>query len=220
MKSTLPARLLGLVFLGGVVSSAATARADEPPGAPPAAPDYEKQPVEGPQYTAPLYQKTQPSYVPQSVALSGPREIKGWTQGDPVPPGYRTVERTRKGLVIGGAVLFGTTYLVTALAGAIADDYNSSCGGLFERSCSTPRPNVTALYVPAIGPFIQIANTRSATTNTALAIDGLAQSAGAVMLIVGLTSPKTVLVRNDLAEIRVTPMVGRGTTGAALTGTF
>jgi hypothetical protein len=216
MSSKLLGRSLGVALLAGVVFSAGNARADEPQDAP----GYEKQPVEGPQYTAPIYQKTQPSYVPQSVALSGPREIKGWTEGDEVPPGYRTVKRTRKGLVIGGAVLFGTTYLITALVGAIADDYNSSCGGLFERSCSTPRPNVTALYVPAIGPFIQIANTSSATTSTALAIDGLAQSAGAVMLIVGLTSPKTVLVRNDLAEIRVTPMVGGGTTGAALTGTF
>lgn len=160
------------------------------------------------QYTAPLSQTTQPSYVPQSVALSGPREIRSYREGDPVPPGYRPVERTRKGLVIGGSVLFGTLYFFSALAAAVDADHGKG--------------DLAALWAPGVGPFIQMAQTESATGKLFLAIDGLGQSAGLFMLIYGIASPKTVLVRNDLAktEVRVAPMTGRGTTGLALTGTF
>lgn len=54
-----------------------------------------------------------------------------------------------------------------------------------------------------------------------LAIDGLGQAAGATMLIAGIMSPKTVLVRNDLAEVRITPMrLGRDGSGLGFVGTF
>lgn len=129
-------------------------------------------------------------------------------EGDPVPPGYRPVQRTRKGLVIGGSILFGTLYFFSAFAAAV--DADAGRGELGE------------LWIPAVGPFIQLAQTESATGKFFLAVDGLGQSAGLFMLIYGIASPKTVLVRNDLAktEVRVAPMTGRGTTGLALTGTF
>jgi hypothetical protein len=61
--------------------------------------------------------------------------------------------------------------------------------------------------------------------NVFLGIDGIAQAAGAIMLVYGLTTPKVVLVRNDLAAapkptLTLTPMVGRGQTGMGLVGTF
>jgi hypothetical protein len=63
--------------------------------------------------------------------------------------------------------------------------------------------------------------TETATGNVFLAIDGIAQAAGATMLIVGITSPKTVLIRNDLAEVRVAPMkIGQDGNGLGLVGTF
>ena len=204
--SCLPVRLAvasaaaSLLFFRG----ARSARAEET--------TYAKEPVTTPQYTAPLYQTTQPSYVPQSVALSGPREIKDWSEGDSIPPGYRPVERTRKGLVVGGAVTFGTMYLISAMVAAAGDDaskYNTS-----------GKNELAALYIPAFGPFIQMANTESSSGKFLLAVDGIAQTAGAAMFIIGLTSPKTVLVRNDLAEVRVTPVVTASTAGAGLTGTF
>jgi hypothetical protein len=167
------------------------------------------------EYVAPLYQQTQPSYVPQSVALSGPREM-AYQEGDPIPPGYHSAERVRKGLIIGGAVTFGTLYLFSALVAAAGAD--SSQNG------SNPE---AALWVPGVGPFLQMAQTRSATANVLLAVDGLGQSAGLVMLGFGLFSPKTVLVRNDLAssksnktEVAVAPMTGRGTTGMTVVGSF
>ncbi len=63
--------------------------------------------------------------------------------------------------------------------------------------------------------------TDTSVLNVMLAIDGVAQAAGATMLIVGLTSPKTVLVRNDLGEVRLTPMrMGQNGGGLGIVGTF
>src|SRR5688572_20967179 len=88
------------------VGVSSVAYAQEPPPA-----QYQREPSKG-EYVTPLYQQTQPTYVPQSVAMSGPREINNWNEGDPIPPGYRPVERTRKGLIIGGAITFGSLWMI------------------------------------------------------------------------------------------------------------
>jgi hypothetical protein len=163
------------------------------------------------EYIAPLQQPTQQIYVPQSVALSGPRVIKDYEEGEPVPPGYHAESRVRTGLVVGGAVTFGVLYLISALTASAISDVNKTTGG----------ENADLLYVPVAGPFLQMTQTESSTGNVFLAIDGIAQAAGATMLIVGLTSPKTVLVRNDLAEVHVMPMkMGHNGGGLGLVGTF
>ena len=171
-------------------------------------------------YVAPLYQKTQESYVPQSVAMSGPQEIPNWNEGDPIPPGYHATTRARRGLIIGGAVTFGSLYLLSALVAAAGSD--SSYGG---------NNREAPLWIPGLGPFVRMASNSSATGNVVLLVDGLAQCAGLTMLTVGLMSPKTVLVRNDLGEdrpapaehgtqIAVTPIVGPSTTGVGVVGSF
>ena len=192
-----------------VLSSSSLVRAEGPTST-----QYEKRDAPQ-QYVAPLAQTTQPSYVPQSVALSGPREIKDWQEGDAVPPGYRPVERTRRGLVVGGAVTFGTLYFFSALTAAIGADSN------------TGRNPVAAMWIPGAGPFIQMTQTKSATANVFLAIDGAGQCAGIAMLVYGIAVPRTVLVRNDLGEnkppkpeVHAVPLVGGGTTGVGVVGTF
>lgn len=77
-----------------------------------------------------------------------------------------------------------------------------------------------------------MAQTDSATGNFFLAIDGAGQCLGLGLFIYGLASPKTILLRNDLAgnsakhettnepKARVVPMTGQGTTGLAVMGTF
>jgi hypothetical protein len=139
--------------------------------------------------------------VPQSVALSGPGEITSWHEGEPVPPGYHPVERVRKGLIIGGAVTFGVLYLWSVFGAAIAHDLGD---------------NADALYIPGLGPFAQMATTTSATGNVFNAIDGAGQSAGLVMLIVGLTSPRTILVRNDLGALKGLPVPYVSSSGAGM----
>jgi hypothetical protein len=194
------------------------------PQQPQTAPSYSQHP--NGEYTAPLQQQTQLVYVPQSVALSGPRVIKDYKEGDAIPPGYHPEVRARTGMIVGGAVTFGVLYLFSVLAAAIsADTAKTECSfnsyGSTQTSCDSSNP-AAALYIPVAGPFIQMTHAaNSSSENVMLAIDGIAQAAGAAMFVYGITSPKTVLVRNDLGELRLTPMrMGKNGTGVGLTATF
>jgi hypothetical protein len=165
------------------------------------------------EYVAPMQQQTQQVYMPQSVALSGPRIIRDYEDGDQIPPGYHAESRIRTGLVVGGAVTFGVLYLLSVLVGAAISDTN--------KAFNNNKDNGDFLFVPVAGPFLQMTKTDSSSGNVTLAIDGIAQAAGATMFIVGVTSPKTVLVRNDLGEVRVMPMkMGTNGGGLGLVGTF
>jgi hypothetical protein len=159
------------------------------------------------EYVAPLSQYTQPIYIPQSVAMSGPRVIADWHPGEPIPPGYHPSERIRKGELIAGLITFGVPYIYTSLAAAIGDDANTS--------------KADALWVPVLGPFIELGQSHSATLDYLLVIDGLAQALGAGLVIHGITSPRTLLIRNDLAMVTVSPVrLGRDGNGVGLLGRF
>ncbi|MEO8841477.1 MAG: hypothetical protein ABI591_11720 [Kofleriaceae bacterium] len=194
-----------------ILLSHATAHADD---------DHETQapPPPGqpmPVYVAPLSQQTQTTYVPQSVALSGPDEIDA-EEGRRAPLGYTPVQRTRKGMLIGGGVTLGVSYMYAALFAATgADEANYSYDG----TQATNR--YEALWIPVAGPFIEISQTDSATARLALAGLGTAQVIGAVMLYYGLTTTKKVYVRNDLVgNLSITPIAGNGASGMALSGRF
>jgi len=168
----------------------------------------------GPQpvYTAPLSQTTQTTYVPQSVALSGPEEIEDYDFSRPIPHGYTVVKRKRLGMLIGGGVTFGVSYGYALLFAAAGQDEASYDGGTNE---------LAALAIPVAGPFLQMAQTDSATLRLVLGGLGTAQIIGAVMLYKGLTTKKSVLVRNDLVgNMTLTPMVGDGATGMLVSGRF
>ncbi len=187
-----------------------------PPGY---APGYAP-PGYAPGYTTPIYQETQPAYVPQSVAMSGPRVIKDWNEGDPIPAGYHPATRVKKGWIIGGAVTFGTVYLITALGASVADAASNN--------------SATPLFIPVAGPFIQMGNCGSGGCGPVgdfwLGFDGVVQGAGLAMLIYGIASPSTVLVRNDLGEnikpkapklaLQPVPVVTPTMQGMGVIGTF
>jgi hypothetical protein len=163
------------------------------------------------EFVAPLSQTTQPYYVPQSVALSGPRFIKDWHDGDPMPWGYHREERVRKGEIVSGAILFGVPYIISTLTASAGADLSNS-------GESNP---VGWLYLPVLGPFIEISKSDSAEANEFLVIDGLCQGIGAALFFHGIYSPRPMLVRNDLALLSVTPAsVGKDGTGMMLMGTF
>ncbi|HXI56327.1 MAG TPA: hypothetical protein VNO55_09725 [Polyangia bacterium] len=156
---------------------------------------------------APLSQTTQPSYIPQSVAMSGPRMITDWRPEQPVPPGYHPETRMRRGSIIAGLITFGVPYLYSSLFAAAGEDANSS--------------SLRPLWVPVLGPFLEIANSHSAVADYALVLDGLTQGLGAGLLIYGIAYPRTVLIRNDLAMVQVTPMrLGRDGNGVGFVGRF
>jgi hypothetical protein len=160
------------------------------------------------QYVAPLSQTTQPVYVPQSVALSGPRMIKDWRDGDPIPWGYHREERVRKGSVIAGSILFGVTYGYSLFFAALGEDIDSANNEL------------APLAIPVLGPFIAMKDSDLATGTLVLALDGLAQGIGAWLAISAIASPKPVLVRNDLGVSFMPAPMGKDGTGMMMTGRF
>ncbi len=227
MNRVLPARFAASLVAASLLTAPFAAYAQDNDDAPPPArraqgPTPQSAQAPNGEFVAPLSQQTQLSYVPQSVALSGPRVILDWNDDAQVPPGYHTETRVRRGLVVGGAVTFGTMYLLSALIAAVgADSANVSYN--YDGSYAGTRKNeLAALWVPVVGPFIQMGNTSTSSGNLLLGIDGAAQAAGAAMLIYGLAAPKTVLVRNDLGmTTTIVPMrMGQGGSGIGLLGTF
>lgn len=212
-RSRIHLRIASALTAAVVVTTLAAPRAYAQQQLPPSQPPPASAHAPNGEYIAPLQQQTQQVYMPQSVALSGPRVIKDYEEGEPIPPGYHAESRVRTGLVVGGAVTFGVLYLISALTGAAINDVN--------KATSSNNDSGDFLFVPVAGPFLQMTKTESSTGNVFLAIDGIAQAAGATMLIVGLTSPKTVLVRNDLGQVQLMPMrMGKDGTGLGLVGTF
>ncbi len=167
------------------------------------------QPAIQPVYTAPLSQTTQTTYVPQSVAMSGPEEITDFDFERPVPMGYTMVQRPRKGMLIGGGVTFGVSYGISVLSAAIGEDISSGDN------------EAAAMWIPVAGPFLQMTQTDSATLRVFLFGLGAAQTTGAILLYYGLTTKKRVLVRNDIVgSMMITPTAGDGTAGMMLSGQF
>ena len=174
------------------------------------------------EYVAPIQQQTQQIYVPQSVAMSGSREIKDWSEGEPIPPGYHPRTRVRTGLIVAGLVTFGTVYLAfNVLPAAASLDVCKAIGGTVKTNCN----DASMLFIPVVGPFIQATRTGdSAALTTLLVIDGVAQAAGVAMFIAGLAWQKTTLVRNDLgsntAPAKPTIMPYWAGTSGGLVGAF
>ena len=163
------------------------------------------------EFVAPLSQVTQPTYLPQSVALSGPRMIRDWHDGDPIPWGYHREERVRKGEVISGSIVFGVPYLYSAFFAAVGADAYGSSG---------ESNKLGWLYLPVLGPFLELTEFHSSTLDYLWIIDGVAQALGAALVIHGMTSPRPVLVRNDLALSVMPARLGQDGTGLMILGRF
>ena len=74
-------------------------------------------------------QQPQPVYVQQQqYAPQGPRVIRNYDEGAPIPPGYHPETRARLGLVVGGAALFGVFYLFTAIGAGAAIEVQAAEG--------------------------------------------------------------------------------------------
>jgi hypothetical protein len=118
-----------------------------------------------------------------------------YVEGQPVPAGYHVETRPRKGLVVSGAIVFGSLYVISA-----------SVAG------SSKRTGDGYLLIPVLGPFVDLA-TRSencsyptsgycvstdSTERFWLTFDGIGQAAGATLLIVGLAAQERMLERDDV----------------------
>lgn len=195
-----------------ILFSAAPVRADEP-SAPPLAPSSAS--AQAPSPAASPSSAIDPSASAQPPAFyygspdsysSQDREPRtlDWDDGDRVPSGYHVGTQARKGLVIGGAVAFGSLYMLSIAAAA--------SGG------------ARSLLIPVAGPFAALGGIHSSGADVAmLIIDGVLQAGGIAMFVAGVAAPKTVLVRNDIARGFVTPTpmtFGANSGGMGLVGTF
>ncbi len=140
--------------------------------------------------------------APSSVALFGAPAILPYRKEFPVPAGYHVEERSASGLIITGAATVGVGYLV-GLGVGIDHSFEGSLGWL---------------AVPIVGAWPAIAGSKvhcsaetvdaakkcldnaynQATTIAVVAVDGMVQVTGLVVLLAGLASGHSELVRDDL----------------------
>jgi hypothetical protein len=200
-------RVFGFIAASFALVVAATARAEE---APPAA----ESSVPWTGYASPL--------TGSQVALNAPllgQEVVA--VGVAPAPGYRSVRRVRTGLIIGGAVLFTVFYGFAVFDGIITEANRDGCQNI---------PNGTngcyavgdALFVPVLGPFIDLARIQTPASRAFDLADGLIQAGGVAMIVVGATVRRTVVVAGggggDRLELTLAPVVSPGRLG--LVGTF
>lgn len=78
----------------------------------------------------------------------------------------------------------------------------------------------TAMFIPFVGPFITIKTADARGTGLAiLAMDGVAQLAGAGLFTAGWLAPKKRFTKEDVA-LTVVPMFADGGGGLELVGSF
>jgi hypothetical protein len=197
---------LAATAIASVSLTTGSARAQQDPGSGAAPVQVQAQPAASGPYQQP--------YAPPPLREDAPHIITNWREGEPIPPGYHPVQRMRKGPIVAGAVTLGCLYLLTALIASVwTDAANAS---------HTSNP-VAGLFVPAVGPFITIAQSSSATADFFLVLDGAGQTTGAILLIWGLTSPQTLLMRDGYGQPRIVPhpmLLGKSGAGFGLSGTF
>ncbi len=167
---------------------------------PPPPPDYDA-PYEQPAVQPPpAYQQP-----PPQQAYPAPRD---WRPGDPVPPGYQEVSEPRRGLIVGGSLVFGIPYLTSLLVGVIAIDLGGA--------------NLWPMLLPVVGPFIQLAIPPD-TFNALLVLDGVLQVGGVAMFIAGFAAPVQRLVKLRYGSLEVMPVPlfsAHSGTGLGFAGAF
>ena len=151
-----------------------------------------------------------------------------YDEGDPMPPGYHLEDRIRKGPFVTGLAIGGAAYMLSVSIAA-GDSFENQKGWLL---------------LPAIGPWITLlarddtcdvstttigsvdeardcAYEASSAAEVLLVFDGILQGTGLLLVTIGLAAPRTVLVRDDAAELVVQPVrVGRSGYGMGLSGSF
>jgi hypothetical protein len=198
-----------LVLIVSTLSTSAFAQSEPsveplaPPGPPP------------PPYVSPY---APAPYRPYSRA---PARLR-YEEGDPIPPGYHVVHRSRQGLVIGGSIMFLVSYGIS-LSVAFIYDF---------------KDETNWLTIPVAGPWLMMYHRSQPDCDSQsgngcveqgleailrfyLGADGVVQAAGAAMFLFGIAGRK-ILVRDDVyANVHLMPTrVGASGYGAMLTGRF
>jgi hypothetical protein len=168
-------------------------------------------------------QSQYPAQYPQPPGALPPGWALPYTDGQAIPPGYHLVERNRRGLIIAGSIMTGVPWVFSVTA-AVGADYENKSG---------------FLLIPVLGPWLMLATgggrdptctdlagggvsacESNAPLRAVLVLDGLVQTAGGVMFVLGFTNPSKWLVR-DAVTMGMAPMtLGRDGHGLGVVGTF
>jgi hypothetical protein len=119
----------------------------------------------------------------------------------------------RTGLIVGGSILLGSVWLINILAGAATE---ATCGDAVLSTMPCP-PALWPVYIPVVGPFIQMGFLNNDVNRTAylagLAFDGIVQLGGLTMIILGATLRHRVPIMAQ--RWQVSPTILSGGTGLA-----
>ncbi len=194
---------------------------DEDPGA---ADDelFDDDDDDGPRATPaapPVCGKRSPRSTDWSVH-TGPNELD-YDDGAEVPDGYVKQTRIRKGLVIGGAVTFGVSWLATATYAATLRAQEEQEAFWNDHEHDDGPGDEAALYIPLAGPWIALGTMDpDEGQRGALIASGVVQAGGMAMLIAGVAAKQTVLVRHGNTTVGLTPALGPSHNGFVLSGSF
>ncbi len=196
---------LTCVFASLALTLAASSHADDSPPPAPAPP------------SAPLLPPSQPwtplgpgSTAPASPMFSAPVARPATLALDaPTPPGTHAEQRPKAGFTGGAIAVLAVSY-GTSFTAAVGCKFVSGCGDAGNW-----------LFLPVVGPFGQMAVTHSPVGNAFLAIDGVAQGLGVMMIVAARLFPDEVFVASESrATVRVAPLMGSSGRGLALVGSF
>jgi hypothetical protein len=134
----------------------------------------------------------------------------------PLSPEAEELERapptTGRPMVWIGATIFTLSYIGAALA--------ATTSYLSDTDITTPHGS---LWIPFVGPFIDMGHTSGGGDIVLLALDGAAQIGGFTLFVYGQTLHKKAMPDGDpgtALTIRVAPVVGPGTGGASVFARF
>ncbi len=170
-----------------------------------------------------------PALAPSGLATLPP--LLPYRKGLPVPPGYRVVQRSATGLMLGGGLTFLAAY-AAGLGLAASQSFENGTGyaaipvagpwaaiGGRTFKCNAP---VTTNTVQALQKAINNCVGTAFDEVTAvvfLTADGLVQATGAAIFFIGLASGHDELVREDLPKTAVT-FFPEGGMGLSVAGSF
>lgn len=142
------------------------------------------------------------SLAPQVAAPLGAPAILPYRNGLPVPAGYHVEKRAASGLIGTGIGTVALGYVV-GLGVAASHDFEGSLGWMAVPvlgawpAVAGSHVSCNAQDVPAAKQCLSDAYNQ-ATTIAIVAVDGMVQATGVVLLIAGLLSGRSELVRDDL----------------------
>jgi hypothetical protein len=154
--------------------------------------------------------------TPPPAPVARPEVMTYQPDGVP-PPGYHEDSKADTGFIVAGAVVFGSSYILTSLsavvAGAVAEGLpGGNTGG-----------DYAPMYIPVAGPFVTMGSAHASGLGiVTLALLGAAQAGGVALFVTGFAKPEKRYLRDDVAKPKVTvlPVVGTSSVGLGLVGTL